>query len=171
MMAELAGTVLDWAAARRRRRWSGWAGNAIAVQEESLRRLVTTARDTEFGPGSRLRRASGRWPTTRTRVPLRDYLAFKPLWERRARRRRADVTWPGRPRQWVKTSGTTAGDKVIPVTREAMAAHRRGRLGRPAARRRASRRRAAAGRPMLFLGGSTTLQPAARSGSSAISRC
>ena len=36
------------------------------------------------------------------------------------------VTWPGRCRDWVKTSGTTSGDKMIPVTREAFASHRKG---------------------------------------------
>jgi hypothetical protein len=38
----------------------------------------------------------------------------------------ADITWPGSSLYSVKTSGTTAGDKCILVTREALASHRRG---------------------------------------------
>ena len=52
------------------------------------------------------------------KVPVREYLDFRPLWGR-ALDGASDVTWPGRPRHWVKTSGTTAGDKAIPVTPQA----------------------------------------------------
>src|SRR5262249_49140653 len=67
--------------------------------------------------------------------------------------------WPGRARYWVKTSGTTAGDKVLPVTREAFAAHRRG--GWDALLMAAERVGAGAllGGPMLFLCGCTRPAP------------
>jgi len=153
------GPGLDWAAARRRRRLERVSRNAIAVQEATLRRLVATARDTEFGL------AHGFAPIRsvadyQTRVPLRDYLAFKPLWDA-ALAGAPDVTWPGRPPMWVKTSGTTAGDKAIPVTREAYRSHRRG--GWDALLLAAERvgGECLLGGPMLMLGGSTALQPAA----------
>ena len=75
MMAGVGGTVLDWAAARRRRRLERVSREAIAVQEATLRRLVATARDTEFGLAhgfSRIRSVAD----YQTRVPLRDYLGF-----------------------------------------------------------------------------------------------
>ena len=157
MIARAAATVLDWWAARRRRSleraWSRPAG----VQEERLLRLITVARDTEFGLAhgfSGIRSVA----EYQERVPLRDYLAFQPLWERAVWGVR-DVTWPGEVRHWVKTSGTTAGDKLIPVTREALAAHRRG--GWDAlllASERVGAERLLGG-PMLFLGGTTTLKP------------
>jgi GH3 auxin-responsive promoter len=159
MMAEVGGPVLDWAAARRRRRLERVSRNAIAVQEATLRRLVATARDTEFGLAhgfARIRSVAD----YQTRVPLRDYLAFKPLWDA-ALAGATDVTWPGRTSMWVKTSGTTAGDKAIPVTREAYLSHRRGGWDALllAAERVGGER--LLGGPMLMLGGSTALQPAA----------
>ena len=157
MMARAAGTVLEWWAARRRRSLEQAWRRPAGVQEESLLRLVTTARDTEFGLAHGF--ASIRTVAEyQERVPLRDYSAFQPLWERAVGGVR-DVTWPGEVRQWVKTSGTTAGDKLIPVTREAMAAHRKG--GWDALLLAVERVGAESllGGPMLFLGGSTTLHP------------
>jgi hypothetical protein len=54
-----------------------------------------------------------------------DYLAFRAQWSRALLGER-DLTWPGRPSYWVKTSGTTAGDKVLPITPEAFVSHRKG---------------------------------------------
>jgi GH3 auxin-responsive promoter len=163
MIAEIGGSVLGWAAARRRRRLEQVSRNAIAVQEASLLRLVATARDTEFGLAhgfSRIRSVAD----YQTRVPLRDYLGFKPLWDA-ALAGATDVTWPGCTPMWVKTSGTTAGDKAIPVTREAYRSHRRGGWDALllAAERVGGER--LLGGPMLMLGGSTALQPAARGSS------
>ena len=159
MIAEVGGPILDWAAARRRRRLERVSREAIAVQEATLLRLVTAARDTEFGLAhgfSRIRTVA----EYQTRVRLRDYLGFKPIWDA-ALTGAADVTWPGRPPMWVKTSGTTAGDKAIPVTAEAYRSHRRGGWDALllAAERVGGER--LLGGPMLMLGGSTALQPLA----------
>jgi hypothetical protein len=87
-----------------------------------------------------------------------DYLNFRGWWERALAGER-DLTWPGRPRHWVKTSGTTAGDKVLPVTPEAFSSHRKG--GWDALLLAVERAGAAAllGGSMLFPGGSTGLKP------------
>jgi len=163
MIAHVGGSVLDWAAARRRRRLERVSREAIAVQEATLRRLVATARDTEFG----LAHGFGRIRTVaeyQTRVPVRDYLGFKPLWDA-ALTGATDVTWPGRTPMWVKTSGTTAGDKAIPVTAGAFRSHRRGGWDALllAAERVGGER--LLGGPVLMLGGSTALQPRAHGAS------
>jgi hypothetical protein len=149
--------VLDWWAAQRRRSLERAWRRPGGVQEERLLGLVTAARDTEFGlaHGFAGIRSVAEY---QERVPLRDYLGFQSLWERAVCGVR-DVTWPGEVRHWVKTSGTTAGDKLIPITREALAAHRRG--GWDALLLAAERVGAESllGGPMLFLGGSTTLKP------------
>jgi hypothetical protein len=148
---------LGWYARRRRAAREMAARRAAAVQEETLLRLVRTARDTEFGltHGFAHIRSVGAF---QERVPVSDYLQFRPLWARAAQGER-DVTWPGRPLYWVKTSGTTAGDKMIPVTAEALAMHRRGGWDTFLL----AVERAGAGHllggPMLFLGSSTTMKP------------
>ena len=157
MIARAAAPLLDWYAARRRRQLARVWRDAAAVQEAALLRLVRAARDTEFGLAygfSEIRSIAD----YQARVPVREYRSFRPLWER-AINGEPDVTWPGRCRYWVKTSGTTAGDKLIPVTHEAFRSHRRG--GWDAFLMAVERVGAQAlmGGPMLFLGGSTTLRP------------
>jgi hypothetical protein len=158
MIAALGGALLDAAASRRRRALERVSRAARAVQEATLLANVRTARDTEFGLAHGF--ASIRSVADyQARVPLRDYLGFKPAWDA-ALAGAGDVRWPGRPRIWVKTSGTTAGDKAIPVTPEAVRAHRRGGWDAllMAAERVGGGR--LLGGPMLMLGGSTALTPA-----------
>lgn len=158
MIARAAAPVLDWYAARRRHEIERASRDAVSLQETALRRLVAAARDTEFGLAhgfGGIRSVS----EYQERVPVREYRQFQPMWQR-ALDGAAGVTWPGRCRDWVKTSGTTSGDKVIPVTREALRSHRRG--GWDAllmATERVGARRLIGG-PMLFLGGSTAMKRA-----------
>ena len=149
--------LADWYAARRRRQIERASRDAARLQELTLLRLVRTARDTEFGLTHGLSgvRSVAEY---QERVPVREYRYFEPLWAR-ARAGEADVTWPGRPLDWVKTSGTTSGDKIIPVTGEAYRGHTRG--GWDAllvAVERVGAARLGRG-PMLFLGGSTATLP------------
>ncbi|MCC6752430.1 MAG: GH3 auxin-responsive promoter family protein [Saprospiraceae bacterium] len=53
------------------------------------------------------------------RVPVRDYEDLKP-WIDEIRKGAKDVLWPGQPRYFCKTSGTTSGAKYIPITLESM---------------------------------------------------
>jgi hypothetical protein len=159
MIARLGGALLDRAVTRRRRALERVSRDAIRVQEATLRAHVRTARDTEFGLAHGFASVRG-VADYQTRVPLRDYLGLEASWQA-ALAGATHVTWPGRPRLWVKTSGTTAGDKVIPVTSEAYPAHRRGGWDAllMAAQRVGSR--VLLEGSMLMLGGSTALQPAA----------
>ena len=162
MRGGLAGRTLDWAGSRRRRRLERLWRDPVAAQERALARLIATAQDTEFGlvHGFRSIRSAAEY---QARVPVRDYSRIRPWLERAAAGEEA-VLWPGRCRDWVKTSGTTAGDKLIPVTPEAFTAHRRG--GWDALLRAAELvgGRALMGGPMLFLGGSTVVRPLPRGG-------
>ena len=156
MIAAVAAPVLDWYADRRRRRLDEVWRKPAETQEVALRALLWAASDTEFGlaHGFRSIRTVAQY---QERVPVREYAAFKPFWERVVQGARG-VTWPGRCRDWVKTSGTTSGDKMIPITAEAFASHRKG--GWDAlllACARVGARHLMDG-PMLFLGGSTALK-------------
>jgi GH3 auxin-responsive promoter len=158
MIDRVGGAALGVYARHRRRALEGVARDAVRVQEAALLDLVRTARETNFGRAHRFDEIRS-VADYQARTPLGDYLRFQPLWARALKGDR-DVTWPGRPRYWVKTSGTTAGDKLIPVTPEAFRAHRKGGwdalLG---AVERVGGERLLGG-PLLFLGGSTDLVPA-----------
>ena len=158
MIARAAAPLLDWRAGRRRYELCRVSREGAAVQEAVLRRLVAAAHDTEFGLAhgfSGIRSVA----EYQERVPVRDYRHFRPLWQR-ALDGESGVTWPGRCRDWVKTSGTTSGDKVIPVTREALASHRKGGWDALLMATERVGARHLIGGPMLFLGGSTAARPA-----------
>ena len=158
MIGGLAGTLIDWYGSRRRRQLEEVWRDPAGVQERALLRLTAAAQDTEFGlaHGFGSIRSVAEY---QARVPVRDYGELRP-WLERAAAGEESVAWPGRCRDWVKTSGTTAGDKVIPVTPEAFAAHKKG--GWDALLRAASLAgggQTLMGGPMLFLGGSTRRSP------------
>ncbi len=160
MIGAVLGHVLDRYAAHRRRRMEAVSRDAAAIQDATLRRLVAAGRDTEFG----LRHDFSAIRTLadyQARVPVAGYEAFAPLWAR-ALDGEPSITWPGPCPDWVKTSGTTSGDKLIPVTREAFAMHRRGGWDALAiAAERAGGRRLLDGK-LLMLGGSRTAHAAGR---------
>ena len=155
MIERVGGAAIRAYAAHRRRALEGVARDAVRVQETTLLHLVRSARATEFGRShgfDDIRSVAN----YQARTPLGDYLRFVPLWSRALDGER-DVTWPGRVNYWVKTSGTTAGDKLIPVTQDAFRAHRRGGWDAllVASERLESDR--LLGGPLLFLGGCTAL--------------
>lgn len=157
MIARGAAWMLDRYAAHRRRVWERVNRRPITEQEQALLSLCQRAKQTRFGREHDLAGVVS-IASYQARVPLREYLEFKPTLDR-ALEGVFDVVWPGRPRYWVKTSGTTAGDKVLPVTAEAFASHRRGGWDALAmAAERVGGRRLLGG-PMLFLGGCTALSP------------
>jgi hypothetical protein len=55
-------------------------------------------------------------------VPLRDYESIRSYIDRIIAGE-ADVLWPGRPRYFAKTSGTTSGAKYIPITKQSLPNH------------------------------------------------
>lgn len=103
------------------RRIERMAANAVADQEKTLRHLMQRGQHTAFG------REHG-FATVRTpedlfkAVPIRDYEALKPYIER-IKAGESNVLWPGRPRYFAKTSGTTSGVKYIPMSRESTPLH------------------------------------------------
>jgi hypothetical protein len=97
-----------------------WQRDPAPTQKALLDGLLRSAARTRFG-------AEHHFDSIRSiadyqaRVPLRTYADFKPHWDRLFEGAR-DVTWPGRPRYFAVTSGTTsastAGNKLIPVSDE-----------------------------------------------------
>jgi hypothetical protein len=143
------------------RRVDGWlrraAADPRAAQRRTFRRLLRRGADTAFG--RRHGFADIRRPEQfARRVPIGDYVS-RLEWIERMVAGEADVCWPGRVKVFAQTSGTTAGDKRIPVTRAMMRANRRAALAMFAfyARRGRGRLRRLFDGKLLFLGGSTAL--------------
>ena len=89
------------------------------MQGEWFRKLVTTARDTEWG--RKYDYKSIRTPEQfRERVPLSEYNDLKP-YINRLRRGEQNILWPSDVKWFAKSSGTTSDkSKFIPVSEEAL---------------------------------------------------
>ena len=116
-----------WASRVRRDDWRSHADPA-AAQERVLKQLLDAAAKTAFGQDhdfpriSRLISSKHRAAAFREAVPVRDYEGLKPYVERVVAGER-DVLWPGLPKYFCKTSGTTSGAKYIPLTSDSLPNH------------------------------------------------
>ena len=85
-----------------------------APQELTLKLLLRKAANTAFGRAHGFDRIRGP-ADLRSRLPLRRYADLRP-WLERGLRGEADVTWPGKLRYYGMTSGTTSGNKYLPIS-------------------------------------------------------
>lgn len=93
----------------------------VAAQRKVLRSLLSSGDVTAFGRDHRLDEVDDHLGLQQA-VPLRDYEALKPYFDRIVRGEE-DVLWPGKPLYLCKTSGTTSGAKYIPITKESLPNH------------------------------------------------
>jgi hypothetical protein len=111
-----------------------WARSTRRIQVAQLRRNLRRAARTEFGRGHGFARlcAAGSDDALlrayRASVPLADWYAFQDLLARMRLGGEPDLLWPGLVRDFAQTSGTTAGDKFIPISREMMRSNFRASL-------------------------------------------
>lgn len=165
----LVGAALALRVARRRgvvANRARWQRETAHIQADTLRQLLRKASSTVFGREHGFARLAAITDDAeiqrayRDAVPLRDWLGFKDHIERMREQGEPDVLWPGLVRRFAQTSGTTAGDKFIPVSDEMMRSNYRASLDIFCAlmARGISIPRMMAGR-CLFLGGSSDLRP------------
>src|SRR5688572_24111068 len=94
---------------------------AVSDQENILKSLLKTGRNTEFGKESGLDNVSG-YEEFKQAIPIRDYEQMKP-WVERIKEGRHNILWKGKPIYFAKTSGTTSGIKYIPITKDSIPNH------------------------------------------------
>lgn len=138
--------------------------NAIAhdpepVQTAELMQLIRKAERTQFGRFYRFEKIRTVSDYQRG-VPLFNYETIKTWWEHYFLGER-DVTWPGKTVFWGLSSGTTSGNKLLPVTRDTIRTNSLGGMDTLYAYLHRSRDRRLLQGKMLFLGGCTTLTPSA----------
>ena len=103
---------------KRRNRWCKHPG---ATQKKVFESLIQQAANTAFGRDHDFQNIKT-YQDFKERVPIADYEALKPYAERMAAGE-ANVLWPGKPAYIAKTSGTTSGAKLIPISQESMPYH------------------------------------------------
>ncbi|WP_022835048.1 GH3 auxin-responsive promoter family protein [Salisaeta longa] len=113
------------------RRVDRFLQHPVTTQERLLRRLLTTAADTEWGQRYDFRaiaQASDVVGAYQERVPLHTYDDLRDD-AKRIRAGAPDVTWPGRIDKFAVSSGTVSEGKVIPVSDEIIACDRAFSMG------------------------------------------
>ena len=97
------------------------ASRAVECQEVVRRTLLNAANQTAFGKDFRFSdvRDYTEWKQS---MPIMEYEALTSYIER-AKAGERDVLWPGKPKYFCKTSGTTSGTKYIPLTTDSLPNH------------------------------------------------
>lgn len=98
-----------------------WKKDAVRVQQRTMHHLVDQASSTAFGRDHDFAGIRS-YEDFKQRVPVRDYEELRTYIERVVDGEE-DVLWPGKPRYFAKTSGTTSGVKYIPISKESMPEH------------------------------------------------
>ncbi len=98
-----------------------WQRNSAGIQRAQLRNLLRDAQGTVFGRERGFAKLaklenSEIVAAYRKEVPVSDWYAFRTQIARMREEGEPDVLWPGLVRDFAQTSGTTAGDKFIPVS-------------------------------------------------------
>ncbi|MEO1009525.1 MAG: GH3 auxin-responsive promoter family protein [Planctomycetota bacterium] len=110
-----------------------WQRHTAGIQARQLRGLLergaATAFGREHGYDAVLRSPDDQLAAAyRTAVPTKEYVALLPYLRRMYEDAERDVLWPGFVRCFAQTSGTTAGDKRIPISDAMMRSNYRASL-------------------------------------------
>jgi len=98
-----------------------WSTNALKEQENIFTQIIRRGCDTQFGTDHDFDNIKS-YEDFKQRVPIRDYEGLKTYFDRVVAGE-SNVLWPGRPRYFAKTSGTTSGVKYIPITSDSLPNH------------------------------------------------
>lgn len=98
-----------------------WAATAVEDQENLMKSLVKSAKNTEFGKEHKFDSIQS-YENFKQQVPLREYEDLRPYIQR-IKEGRHNVLWKGKPIYFAKTSGTTSGIKYIPITKDSIPNH------------------------------------------------
>ena len=98
-----------------------WINNPVETQAKVLRKLIDSATSTAFGQDHNFLSIKNH-QDFKTQVAVQDYEGLKSYVDR-AVAGETDVLWKGKPIYFAKTSGTTSGEKYIPITKESIPTH------------------------------------------------
>jgi len=115
----LMNSVISWLMKKRIHQIELFMQYPVEVQQELLRKLLVSARNTEWG-----RKFDFKSITTpeqfKNRIPVQDYDSLKPSIDR-LRQGEQNILWPSEIKWFAKSSGTTNDkSKYIPVSQEAL---------------------------------------------------
>lgn len=95
--------------------------SAVSDQQHIFSDLIKTGSKTIFGKDHNFDKIKSHSDFVEN-VPIRDYEAFRPYIEM-IKEGKHNVLWKGKPIYFAKTSGTTSGVKLIPITKDSIPNH------------------------------------------------
>ena len=98
-----------------------WSADAVGAQKKVFEQLIKSGKKTLFGQDHHFKNIDS-FEAFSAQIPIRDYEDLKPYIER-IKKGESDVLWPGKPKYFAKTSGTTSGVKYIPLTKDSIPNH------------------------------------------------
>ena len=98
-----------------------WINNPVATQQKVFQELINSAKNTAFGKDHNFSSIKS-YEDFKKQVPVQDYEGLRPYVDRIVAGE-SDVLWKGKPIYFAKTSGTTSGEKYIPITKESIPTH------------------------------------------------
>jgi hypothetical protein len=108
-------------AKRRAEYYAEVAEKPLEMQEKVFTSLISIGKNTAFGIAHNFSSIKN-YEDFQKQVPVRDYEQLKPYFDRIIRGD-SNVTWIGKPLYLAKTSGTTSGEKFIPISKESIPYH------------------------------------------------
>ena len=115
----LINSVISWLMKKRIHQIELFMKYPLEVQQELLRKLLVSAKNTEWGKRYDFRSIQS-YDEFRSRLPLNDYESLKPFVDR-LRQGENNILWPTEIKCFAKSSGTTNDkSKFIPVSQEAL---------------------------------------------------
>lgn len=130
--------------------------NMRMVQEAQLDRLLKAGRKTIWGREHGFD-SINTYEEYKSRIPITRYEDMKKWWKRLYDGER-NVTWPGRIKYMAMTSGTTQGNKYLPISRHNIRTTLKGGFDASVAYYARTGDSSISGGKTLFLGGSTDLE-------------
>lgn len=111
------------------KQWASWVvnkiykqhNNAIELQRVLLELLIENASKTKFAKDHQFSTIKA-YDDFKKQVPIYDYEKIKSYIEL-IKNGEEHILWPGKPIYFAKTSGTTSGEKYIPITKDSIAHH------------------------------------------------
>lgn len=98
-----------------------WKKSAVKDQDDIMYYLIKKGKRTIFGKDHKFEEITD-YEQFKKSIPVRDYEDLRPYIDKIIEGKK-DVLWPGKPKYFAKTSGTTSGVKYIPITHESMPNH------------------------------------------------
>ncbi len=95
-----------------------WKIEACSEQDKVFSTLTKMGAKTEFGSAHGIEPGMS-YHQYRKQVPIHNYEKLLP-WIEKIQRGQEDILWPGIPLYLATTSGTTSGEKFIPVTKDSL---------------------------------------------------